>query len=42
MVQALTVWVRQQIQNVSDQRDVSHSLAAVMRGSTGYMEGVQK
>lgn len=42
VVQALTVWVRQQIQNVSDQRDVSHSLAAVMRGSTGYMEGVQK
>lgn len=33
MVQALVMWVGQQIQNVADQRDASHSLAAVRKGN---------
>lgn len=33
MVQDLALWVGQQIQNVSDQKDASNSLAAVMRGN---------
>lgn len=33
MVQALTMWVGQQIQNVAEQWDASQSLAAVMWGN---------